>query len=116
MEMIRSLEETLNPQMCRGFVDSFLVRKKQLEVYTFNCFLVHKKTNFFSTTKAINLNLNVMYIIVKDQMFNTFDTFDYLFLTNKISSRTIYSDSHLNECHIKKISKSHRRGKIALKF
>lgn len=26
------LKETLNPQMCRGFVDAFLVRKQNLEV------------------------------------------------------------------------------------
>uniref|UniRef100_A0A4W5MTV3 Uncharacterized protein n=1 Tax=Hucho hucho TaxID=62062 RepID=A0A4W5MTV3_9TELE len=26
-ELVRGLKETLNPQMCRGFVDSFLVRK-----------------------------------------------------------------------------------------
>uniref|UniRef100_UPI003AAC99BE cytochrome P450 2K1-like n=1 Tax=Centroberyx gerrardi TaxID=166262 RepID=UPI003AAC99BE len=30
-ELIRGLQETLNPQMCRGFVDSFLVRKQSLE-------------------------------------------------------------------------------------
>ncbi|XP_071375981.1 cytochrome P450 2K1-like [Centroberyx affinis] len=30
-ELIRGLQETLNPQMCRGFVDSFLARKKHLE-------------------------------------------------------------------------------------
>ncbi|XP_034151473.1 cytochrome P450 2K1 isoform X3 [Esox lucius] len=32
MEIVRGLKETLNPQMCRGFVDSFLVRKQTLEV------------------------------------------------------------------------------------
>uniref|UniRef100_A0AAZ3PYG5 Uncharacterized protein n=1 Tax=Oncorhynchus tshawytscha TaxID=74940 RepID=A0AAZ3PYG5_ONCTS len=31
-ELVRGLKETLNPQMCRGFVDSFLVRKQTLEV------------------------------------------------------------------------------------
>ncbi|CAB1330209.1 unnamed protein product [Coregonus sp. 'balchen'] len=31
MELVRGLKETLNPQMCRGFVDSFLVRKQTLE-------------------------------------------------------------------------------------
>ncbi|XP_038842364.1 cytochrome P450 2K1-like [Salvelinus namaycush] len=30
-ELVRGLKETLNPQMCRGFVDSFLVRKQTLE-------------------------------------------------------------------------------------
>ncbi|KAM4598646.1 cytochrome P450 2K1-like [Polymixia lowei] len=30
-ELIRRLQGTLNPQMCRGFVDSFLVRKQSLE-------------------------------------------------------------------------------------
>ncbi|XP_071375985.1 cytochrome P450 2K3-like, partial [Centroberyx affinis] len=30
-ELIGGLQETLNPQMCRGFVDSFLVRKQSLE-------------------------------------------------------------------------------------
>ncbi|XP_056257050.1 cytochrome P450 2K1-like [Seriola aureovittata] len=30
-ELIKGLQETLNPQMCRGFVDCFLVRKTQLE-------------------------------------------------------------------------------------
>lgn len=32
-ESIKALEDTLNPQMCRGLVDSFLARKKQLEVH-----------------------------------------------------------------------------------
>uniref|UniRef100_A0A3P8YG26 unspecific monooxygenase n=2 Tax=Esox lucius TaxID=8010 RepID=A0A3P8YG26_ESOLU len=31
MEIVRGLKETLNTQMCRGFVDSFLVRKHTLE-------------------------------------------------------------------------------------
>uniref|UniRef100_A0A4W5PN64 Endonuclease/exonuclease/phosphatase domain-containing protein n=1 Tax=Hucho hucho TaxID=62062 RepID=A0A4W5PN64_9TELE len=30
-ELVRDLKETLNPQMCRGFVDSFLVQKQILE-------------------------------------------------------------------------------------
>eukprot|EP00063_Salmo_salar_P083302 XP_014058137.1 PREDICTED: cytochrome P450 2K1-like [Salmo salar] len=30
-DLVRGLKETLNPQMCRGFVDSFLVRKQTLE-------------------------------------------------------------------------------------
>ncbi|XP_041673056.1 cytochrome P450 2K1-like isoform X2 [Cheilinus undulatus] len=30
-ELIKGLQDTLNPQMCRGVVDSFLVRKNQLE-------------------------------------------------------------------------------------
>ena len=32
LEMMNHLRETLNPQMCRGFVDAFLVRKQNLEV------------------------------------------------------------------------------------
>eukprot|EP00063_Salmo_salar_P065290 XP_014040125.1 PREDICTED: cytochrome P450 2K1-like [Salmo salar] len=31
-ELVRGLKETLNPQMCRGFVDSFLVQQQTLEV------------------------------------------------------------------------------------
>uniref|UniRef100_A0A3B4UJJ4 Uncharacterized protein n=1 Tax=Seriola dumerili TaxID=41447 RepID=A0A3B4UJJ4_SERDU len=31
LELFRRLKETLNPQMCRGFVDAFLVRKQHLE-------------------------------------------------------------------------------------
>ncbi|XP_068565336.1 cytochrome P450 2K1-like [Cebidichthys violaceus] len=31
-ELFSRLKETLNPQMCRGFVDAFLVRKQNLEV------------------------------------------------------------------------------------
>uniref|UniRef100_A0A4W6F617 Cytochrome P450 2K1-like n=1 Tax=Lates calcarifer TaxID=8187 RepID=A0A4W6F617_LATCA len=31
LELFRRLKETLNPHMCRGFVDAFLVRKEQLE-------------------------------------------------------------------------------------
>ncbi|XP_028979787.2 cytochrome P450 2K1-like [Esox lucius] len=30
-DLVTELKETLNPQMCRGFVDSFLVRKQTLE-------------------------------------------------------------------------------------
>ncbi|XP_071323937.1 cytochrome P450 2K1-like isoform X2 [Trachinotus anak] len=32
LQLFRRLRETLNPQMCRGFVDAFLVRKQHLEV------------------------------------------------------------------------------------
>ncbi|XP_053193529.1 cytochrome P450 2K1-like [Scomber japonicus] len=31
LKLINNLKETLNPQMCRGFVDAFLVRKQNLE-------------------------------------------------------------------------------------
>ncbi|XP_046893410.1 cytochrome P450 2K1-like isoform X1 [Hypomesus transpacificus] len=31
MDLVRGLKDTLNPQMCRGFVDSFLARKQKLE-------------------------------------------------------------------------------------
>ncbi|XP_076612268.1 cytochrome P450 2K1-like [Chaetodon auriga] len=31
LELFSHLKETLNPQMCRGFVDAFLVKKQQLE-------------------------------------------------------------------------------------
>ncbi|XP_056261444.1 cytochrome P450 2K1-like isoform X1 [Seriola aureovittata] len=31
LQLFRRLRETLNPQMCRGFVDAFLVRKQHLE-------------------------------------------------------------------------------------
>ena len=30
--LISGLKETLDPQMLRGFIDSFLMRKKRLEV------------------------------------------------------------------------------------
>ena len=33
MDLVRGLKDTLNPQMCRGFVDSFLARKQKLEVW-----------------------------------------------------------------------------------
>uniref|UniRef100_A0A8C9XVN2 Cytochrome P450 n=1 Tax=Sander lucioperca TaxID=283035 RepID=A0A8C9XVN2_SANLU len=32
LQLFSRLKETLNPQMCRGFVDAFLVRKQNLEV------------------------------------------------------------------------------------
>ena len=31
-QLFSRLKETLNPQMCRGFVDAFLLRKQNLEV------------------------------------------------------------------------------------
>ena len=36
--IISGLKETLNPQMLRGFIDSFLMRKKRLEVYCSSIF------------------------------------------------------------------------------
>ncbi|KAM3598030.1 uncharacterized protein V6R79_012537 [Siganus canaliculatus] len=33
-QLIQDLQDTLNPQMCRGFVDSFLARMQHLKVYT----------------------------------------------------------------------------------
>lgn len=44
------LKETLNPEMCRGFVDAFFVHKKKLEVCVFTeilC-LVYKQKNIQS--------------------------------------------------------------------
>lgn len=32
LRLFARLQETLNPQMCRGFVDSFMVRKQHLQV------------------------------------------------------------------------------------
>lgn len=32
LRLVTRLKETLNPQVCRGFVDAFLVRKHNLEV------------------------------------------------------------------------------------
>lgn len=32
IELFRRLKETLSPQMCRGFVDAFLIHKQNLEV------------------------------------------------------------------------------------
>lgn len=42
------LKETLNPQMCRGFVDAFLVRKQNLEVWMCSFF-------FHLITKCLTL-------------------------------------------------------------
>lgn len=33
--LFAAAKETLNPQMCRGFVDAFLVRQQSLEVWSF---------------------------------------------------------------------------------
>uniref|UniRef100_A0A3B4U8E5 Cytochrome P450 2K4-like n=1 Tax=Seriola dumerili TaxID=41447 RepID=A0A3B4U8E5_SERDU len=54
LELFRRLEETLNPQMCRGFVDAFLVHKKNLEEsgitnsHFHNENLLRSVTNIFS--------------------------------------------------------------------
>ncbi|XP_023253269.1 cytochrome P450 2K4-like [Seriola lalandi dorsalis] len=54
LELFRRLEETLNPQMCRGFVDAFLVHKKNLEEsgitnsHFHNENLLRSVTNMFS--------------------------------------------------------------------
>lgn len=32
LRLFARLQETLNPQMCRGLVDSFMVRKQHLQV------------------------------------------------------------------------------------
>lgn len=36
MQLIGRLQETLNAQMCRGFVDSYLAHKQKLEVLQSN--------------------------------------------------------------------------------
>ncbi|XP_026196736.1 cytochrome P450 2K4-like isoform X1 [Anabas testudineus] len=36
LRLLGRLKETLNPQMCRGFVDAFLIRKQTLEVGSFS--------------------------------------------------------------------------------
>uniref|UniRef100_A0A4W5MUX8 Uncharacterized protein n=1 Tax=Hucho hucho TaxID=62062 RepID=A0A4W5MUX8_9TELE len=80
-ELVRGLKETLNPQMCRGFVDSFLVRKQTLEesgnmdsLYHDNN-LVFSITNLFSagtdttgTTLRWGLLLMAKYPHIQDQV------------------------------------------------
>ncbi|XP_010897917.4 cytochrome P450 2K1-like [Esox lucius] len=50
MEIVRGLKETLNPQMSRGFVDSFLVRKQTLEESGNMDSLYHDDNLMFSVT------------------------------------------------------------------
>ncbi|XP_034151480.1 cytochrome P450 2K1-like [Esox lucius] len=50
MEIIRGLKETLNPEMSRGFVDSFLVRKQTLEELGNMQSLYHDDNLVFSVT------------------------------------------------------------------
>ncbi|KAG7242878.1 hypothetical protein INR49_018133, partial [Caranx melampygus] len=81
MEWIRSSEETLNPQLCRGFVDSFLVRKTQLEAsgnmnshyYTDNLLvsvvnLFTAGTDTTSSTIRYGLLLMAKYPEIQDQV------------------------------------------------
>ncbi|XP_071761363.1 cytochrome P450 2K4-like [Centroberyx gerrardi] len=51
-KLIRGLEETLNPQMCRGFVDSFLVHKQSLEE-SGNMNTHYHKTNLLTTVSNV---------------------------------------------------------------
>lgn len=37
-DLIKGLEDTFNPQMCRNLVDSFLLRKMNLEVHNKHLF------------------------------------------------------------------------------
>ncbi|XP_071390634.1 cytochrome P450 2K1-like [Centroberyx affinis] len=48
-KLIRGLEETLNPQMCRGFVDSFLVQSRE----SGNMNTHHHKTNLLTTVSNL---------------------------------------------------------------
>ncbi|XP_071394239.1 cytochrome P450 2K1-like [Centroberyx affinis] len=51
-KLIRGLEETLDPQMCRGFVDSFLVHKQSLEE-SGNMNTHYHKTNLLTTVSNL---------------------------------------------------------------
>ncbi|KAG7232711.1 hypothetical protein INR49_008198 [Caranx melampygus] len=69
LELFRRLDETLNPQMCRGFVDAFLVQKKKLEEsgvansHFHNENLLKSVTNLFSAgteTTATTLKMGLL--------------------------------------------------------
>ncbi|XP_029984081.1 cytochrome P450 2K1-like [Sphaeramia orbicularis] len=79
--LIKRLEETLNPQMCRGFIDAFMVRQKHLENSGNNNNHFHKKNlmvtvlNLFaagtettSTTLRWGLLLMAKYPKLQDQV------------------------------------------------
>uniref|UniRef100_A0A8C7NI23 Cytochrome P450 2K1-like n=1 Tax=Oncorhynchus mykiss TaxID=8022 RepID=A0A8C7NI23_ONCMY len=80
-ELVRGLKETLNPHMCRGFVDSFLVRKQTLEEsgnknsHYHDNNLISSVANLFSagtettgTTLRWLLMLMVKYPLIQDRV------------------------------------------------
>nr|XP_043904803.1 cytochrome P450 2K4-like [Solea senegalensis] len=80
-KLFRRLKETLNPQMCRGFVDAFLVRKQNLEESgVTNCHYSDKNllttvihlfgagTDTTSTTLRWGLLLMAKYPEIQDQV------------------------------------------------
>ncbi|KAL1020762.1 hypothetical protein UPYG_G00004350 [Umbra pygmaea] len=80
-KLVRGLMETLNPQMCRGFIDSFLVRKQTLEKsgnmssHYHNENLIQSVMNLFaagtdttSTTLRWGLMLMAKYPKIQDQV------------------------------------------------
>ncbi|XP_070958697.1 cytochrome P450 2K1-like isoform X2 [Oncorhynchus clarkii lewisi] len=80
-ELVRGMKETLNPHMCRGFVDSFLVRKQTLEEsgnknsHYHDNNLISSVANLFSagtdttgTTLRWLLMLMVKYPLIQDRV------------------------------------------------
>ncbi|KAL7388151.1 hypothetical protein ABVT39_008213 [Epinephelus coioides] len=81
IEIFNSLKKTLNPQMCRGFVDAFLVRKQNLEESGITNSQFHNEnlmvtvlnlfgggTNTTATTMRWALMLMAKYPKIQDQV------------------------------------------------
>uniref|UniRef100_A0A8C9XGI4 Cytochrome P450 2K1-like n=1 Tax=Sander lucioperca TaxID=283035 RepID=A0A8C9XGI4_SANLU len=67
LQLFSRLKETLNPQMCRGFVDAFLVRKQNLEVgnYFHERNLMQTVSNLFGAgtdTTATTLRWGLLFM------------------------------------------------------
>uniref|UniRef100_A0A4W5PWV4 Uncharacterized protein n=1 Tax=Hucho hucho TaxID=62062 RepID=A0A4W5PWV4_9TELE len=64
-ELVRDLKETLNPQMCRGFVDSFLVQKQILEESGNMDSLYHDNNQVFSVTNLFSAGTDTTGITLR---------------------------------------------------
>ncbi|KAJ8017126.1 hypothetical protein DPEC_G00014520 [Dallia pectoralis] len=80
-DLVKGLKETLNPQMCRGFIDSFLVRKQtieesgQMNYHYHNENLIQSVSNLFAagtdttaTTLRWGLKLMAKYPHIQDRV------------------------------------------------
>ena len=62
-KMTKRLKDTLVPQVCRGFVDAFLIRQQTLEVCRLVLQLFSKIVNVFMIYNVFNKNTTVSFCV-----------------------------------------------------
>ena len=103
-KMTKRLKDTLVPQVCRGFVDAFLIRQQTLEVCRLVLQLFSKIVNVFTIYNVFNKNTTVSFcvssfhgtnIFFPSTLFSCDELLPLFFHMQESGSNTYYTSENL---------------------